>query len=102
MEEGPTGLTLPDGGPWRVAGWALRELRSRKGGATLAGVMSWRNSPWRNAQERLTGVGWRGEGSSEARGGAGSGEGAWSAGEGGLDRPALGLRKRGRERGGLL
>ena len=35
----------------------------------LSGVSSWRNSPWRNAwrnaQERLTGVGRRGEGPSE-------------------------------------
>ena len=40
---------------------------------------------WRNTQERLTGVGRRGEGPSEEEalaGGAGSGEGAWSAGVG--------------------
>ena len=68
----------------------------------LAGVSSWRNSPWRNAwrnaQERLTGVGRRGEGPSEEEALAGELDPV----RGGLDRLALGLRKRGRERGGLL
>ena len=62
----------------------------------IAGVSSWRNSPWRNAwrnaQERLTGVGRRSAEPSEEEALAGELDLAM-----GLDQLALGLRKRGRE-----
>ena len=51
----------------------------------LARVSSWRNSPWRNAQERLNEVGRRGEGPSEEDALAGELDPAR-----GLGRPARG------------
>ena len=89
---------MPNGGQWRVAGWALRESRSRKGGATRGETRRGfvvekltvekrveKFDTWRNAQERLTGVGWRGEGPSEEEALAGELDPAR-----GLGRPAKG------------
>ena len=99
-------MTLPDGGQWRVAGWALRESRSRKGGATrgetrrglgLRGLVPEEAGRDRLGAKRLTGVGRRGEGPSEEEALAGELDPARR-----LGWPKLGLRKRGRDRGGLL